>query len=166
MRRKVFALAVSLCTLATLSETDAAIADVSPRIFVISAPSTTFKVMLGNDDVSGNVYCAPDLSETEGRLTVLRVDSAVSLYGPASAARRDLLFVDEHRRIVVLSLNTRPHLTNGGPGETVSVLARYFIELAPGQASKLRLNVGDQLRLPQRLGDIMIPRPPCVREIR
>lgn len=143
-----------------------AIAGMLPRSFRILAPSTTFQVMLANDDVSGNVYCASSLSETEGRLTILPVEAAESLNGPPSAAARDLLFVDERGRIVVLSRNAPPHLENGGPGQTVSVLARYFIELAPGQATKLQLHVGDQLRLPRPHGAVVSPRPPCVQEVR
>jgi len=162
----LLALGMSCSTIGLLSGMSAARADTLPRMFRISAPSSNFQVMLGNDDVSGNVYCASYLSETEGRLTVLPVEAAESLNGPPSASARDLLFIDERGRIVVLILNAPPHLENGGPGQAVSVLARDFIELAPGQAWKLQLRVGDQLRLPHLHGAVVNPRPPCVQEVR
>jgi len=157
---------MSFSTNSLLLGTSGAVSDMLPRTFRISAPSSTFQVLLGNDDVTGNVYCAPYLSETEGRLTVLPIEAAESLNGPLSAAARDLLFVDERGRIVVLSRNAPPHLENGGSGQTVSILARYFIELAPGQASKLQLHVGDRLRLPHPHDAAVNSMPPCVQEVR
>jgi len=143
MRHNFLALTIAIYMIGVFSATRAGAQDAAPRVLQIRAPAARFEVMLGNDDASGSVYCVTELSATQGRLTVLPMQTGVSLNGPFSAASRDILFLDEHGRIVVLSRGAPPYITGGGPGKTVSVLARYFIELVPGQASKFNLHVGD-----------------------
>jgi len=113
-----------------------------------------------------SAYCASELSRTRGRLTVLPMQTGASLKGPFSAAWRDILFVDARGRVVALSLNAPPHLEEGGPAQTTSVLARYLIELAPGRASELRIRIGDKLEFPRHLHADEIPRAPCAYVVR
>jgi len=101
-----------------------------------------------NEETEKGLMFRNHLDKDKGMLFIFEKQDIYPFWMKNTLIALDIIWIDENKKIVFISQNNQPCLTNNCPSVNPGAKAKYVLEINAGVAEELGIKTGEYLQLP------------------